>query len=359
MKNEKNSALDVKAQFAEWCQPKRGKSNPENMTNGVWTALIENEYWPHKAHENYGSGEKQSPGWCMDRYGQSETMLEDGTAIFIGGEHEDFYDEDFYIYNDVIIRSPQGEITIYGYPEDVFPPTDSHSATLIGGKICIIGCIGYPAQRDPKDTPVYILNLKDYSVTKFKTSGMVPPWLYQHEAKFSAKENAIYCEGGEVQNIKLGETVENIATWRLCLASGEWACTEVKDWTRWRLTRADDARNNLYNLGSVLRAEEHGRISKFDAEYRAELLKLGYPLDVAKFKARYTPPITHETIESDNFRRHIIIIDGVTVRYDEDSWDISVTVEGQLPQDMINVLKDHGVKTFSELEATPYKIFDL
>jgi hypothetical protein len=32
----------------------------------------------------------------------------------IGGEHEDYYDPDVHIYNDVVVLGPGGEIEIYG-----------------------------------------------------------------------------------------------------------------------------------------------------------------------------------------------------------------------------------------------------
>ena len=41
------------------------------------------------------------PFWSFDRYGMSVTHLEDGRIILIGGEHEDYYDPYFFIYNDV------------------------------------------------------------------------------------------------------------------------------------------------------------------------------------------------------------------------------------------------------------------
>ena len=39
----------------------------------------------------------------------------------MGGEHEDFYDPDFCIYNDVVVYDGHGDFTIYGYPKEVFP----------------------------------------------------------------------------------------------------------------------------------------------------------------------------------------------------------------------------------------------
>lgn len=40
------------------------------------------------------------PVWCFNRFGATRTKLPDGRTVCIGGEHEDFYDPDFYIYND-------------------------------------------------------------------------------------------------------------------------------------------------------------------------------------------------------------------------------------------------------------------
>ena len=359
MNNKKQVSTISSEQFRRWAKPRRGAANPEVITNTVWVELIKTNHWPHKAHKLYGSGEKQSPGWCFDRYGKSDTILPDGTTVYIGGEHEDYYDEDFYIYNDVIVKALQGEIIIYSYPEDVFPPTDSHTATLVGNKIYIIGCIGYPEQRDYSDTPVYVLSLKDYSIEKLSTHGDAPHWLYKHKAKYIMGDNAIYCEYGEVQNTELNECVENLATWRLCLKSGLWSCIEIKPWTRWRLARADEQRNHLYDIGSLESASRRQSESKYDAETKAKLLALNYPLDFNKYKARYSPPIKHEIIESDEYRRHLILIDGVVICYDETSWGITVTIEGNLPATLISTLKSHSLTVFSEIEATENKIIEL
>lgn len=62
---------------------------------------------------------------------RSSTRLRNGREIYIAGEHEDWYDPDFYIYNDVIVIHPNLEIQIYGYPRTVFRATDFHSATLV------------------------------------------------------------------------------------------------------------------------------------------------------------------------------------------------------------------------------------
>lgn len=209
-------------EFMEWRRPIRGNANPEYMTNKVWSWLINSEEWPHCAHEILGLKKDESPIWCFDRFGQSETQLSDGTIIYIAGEHEDFYDEDFYIYNDVIIKHPNGSITIYGYPINIFPPTDFHTATVINDKIYIIGGLGYAEQNDHKVTTVYILYLNNYSILKLDTYGEIPPHLFKHKAEYIEKDNIIICESGEIFNSDKDDFAENKTIWHLDLNNAHW-----------------------------------------------------------------------------------------------------------------------------------------
>lgn len=48
------------------------------------------------------------------------TILEDGRALFIAGEHEDSYDPDFCIYNDLIVFHTDKSVQIFAYPREVF-----------------------------------------------------------------------------------------------------------------------------------------------------------------------------------------------------------------------------------------------
>ncbi|MDR0520990.1 MAG: hypothetical protein LBH00_03945 [Planctomycetaceae bacterium] len=129
----------TREEFLQWRSPRQGKTNPQRMTNAVWEYLVKNRLDAYTANALFDgpSSLDAGPCWCFDRFGQSETLLPDGTTLFIGGEHEDFYDPDFYIYNDVILIDKNGGIEILGYPADIFPPTDFHSATLAGNVIFI------------------------------------------------------------------------------------------------------------------------------------------------------------------------------------------------------------------------------
>jgi hypothetical protein len=126
------------------------------------------------------------------------TPLADGRFVQIGGEHEDYYDPDFYIYNDVVVHDGNGGSEIYGYPRDIFPPTDFHTATLGRDGIYIIGGLGYPDQRRVGFTPVYRLTLDSWKIESVATSGEMPGWLHRHQASFDSLRNSIRVTGGKI-----------------------------------------------------------------------------------------------------------------------------------------------------------------
>ncbi len=137
------------------------------------------------------------PIWSFERFGQSLTYLPDGRLILIAGEHEDFYDPDFWIYNDVTVISASGDITHYTYPRDIFPPTDFHTATLVGEDLWIIGSLGYKDARRFDQTQVLRLDLSDFSIHQVVTTGQNPGWIHGHEA--AIVENDILITGATVE----------------------------------------------------------------------------------------------------------------------------------------------------------------
>src|SRR4051794_40194615 len=123
---------------AQW-RPRLGRTNPERMLFAFWEWMIrghehagsslESDSATQEEEDGYGQGYTPSytrnhfqitscnayaPIWTLQRMGMTRTALPDGRHIYIGGEHEDFYDPDFYIYNDVVIFRPTGEVEIYG-----------------------------------------------------------------------------------------------------------------------------------------------------------------------------------------------------------------------------------------------------
>lgn len=182
-----------------------GKHNPEVMNNTFWEGMIRSGASANQARESLGIEERfygrYTEIWCAQRFGQSLTFLPDGRIVQIAGEHEDDYDPDFCIYNDVFVHSPDGSIVIYGYPESVFPPTDFHTATAIGNAIYLIGSLGYPAARRYGLTPVYRLDTITFEMEPLQTIGECPGWIYQHRAVASATAE-IRVSGGKILSLQ-------------------------------------------------------------------------------------------------------------------------------------------------------------
>ncbi len=131
-------------QYRKGKHRKFGRSNPQRMDNPFWNAMVHCGCNAYQARSTYNNiTYREDPVWSYDRFGRTTTVLLDGRIVEIAGEHEDSYDPDFCIYNDVTVFDGKGNIEIWGYPEQVFPPTDFHSATLVDDYIYVVGSIGY------------------------------------------------------------------------------------------------------------------------------------------------------------------------------------------------------------------------
>jgi len=204
--NESPLASITREQYIQARYERQGLSNPEDLTEPFRLAMIRsgcNAYAPRRRFDDMAdfacgrSWNMRPPQvWCFDRFGQSFTLTPDGRTIMVGGEHEDSYDPDFCIYNDVTVFYPDGQIRVFGYPYQVFEPTDFHTATLVGNFIWIIGGLGYTNQR-VGPVPVYRLDISDYTIERISTSGDVPPRFHGHRAIVRA--------GGEIE-IRTGST---------------------------------------------------------------------------------------------------------------------------------------------------------
>lgn len=58
----------------------------------------------------------------------------------------------------MVVYKDNGDFKILSCPKNIFPPTDFHTATLVGEYIYIIGNLGYIEQRINQETPVYKLS---------------------------------------------------------------------------------------------------------------------------------------------------------------------------------------------------------
>jgi len=176
-----------------------GVRNPEPVVYEYWLEMIRTGLSAYCGQGNYGGQLGPSDGlaiWCFNRFGMSTTALPDGRWVQIAGEHEDYYDPDFCIYNDVVVHDGNGNAQLYIYPSEVFPPTDFHTATLADDAIFLIGSLGYVENRPTGRTQVLRLNLKDFSIDRIETSGEAPGWISRHRARLDG--NRIVVWGGKV-----------------------------------------------------------------------------------------------------------------------------------------------------------------
>jgi ankyrin repeat protein len=201
-----------------------GTANPQLMNFPFWKAMVRGGASAYGARVHFEQGRADNdPVWCFTRFGKSLTELPDGRIIEIAGEHEDFYDPDFCIYNDVIVHHGDGTFDIYGYPADVFPPTDFHTATLVRDDIYIVGGLGYMGERHFGTTPVYRLDIATLAIRPFKTLGDLPGWICRHKARLVG--NCIEVTGGKVCEWVNGEETyeDNHGNYVLDLGSMTWS----------------------------------------------------------------------------------------------------------------------------------------
>lgn len=342
--------------FLEWRSPVRGTANPQSMTNPVWKWLVDSRLNAYQANELFHgpSSLGAGPCWCFDRFGQSRSSLPDGRTLLIAGEHEDHYDPDFFIYNDVVIVSPNGDVEIFGYPTDLFPPTDFHSATLADGQIVLVGNLGYPSDRRKGVTQVLTLELDHWRVRSVETEGVGPGWIHEHSARLESDGRSICISGGKVDRCNETSLVENIDDWRLSLADWKWERLTTRRWARFEVFREDKHPLHLWEMGQALWSKEVGWD---DAQEQMQNLqvKLGSPPRLDILPLLYRPEVSHEELPNnpDEYGVHRIRAGGIVVRYVEDMFSVQVTVEGDLPADGIEQIRRDLIGKLQALEQAP------
>lgn len=309
--------------FLAQCKRRFGTRNPERMRLEHWEWMVRQGGGPYGVRKGLGlepnfrscCGDEgcglADPDWCFSRFGMTRTVMSDGRIICVGGEHEDWYDPDFCIYNDVIVLRPaagraevtldSGDVEIYGYPTEVFPPTDFHSATLVGNRLILIGRLGYAAGERSRDrTPVLALDTASFEIQELACSGEHPGWMYKHHASFDAISHTITVRGGKVQRPGVEPPLPFRAVHRLHL--GE---------TRWELVSATDE-FRMFVIEAV-------RTGDAFEEPRADDFK------PASVPHTWLPP-EHRGCDS-----YFLDVSGVRVTFEVLYTEVRVAIEGTLP----------------------------
>jgi hypothetical protein len=315
--------------FEQQRSPRFGNENPERMHLELWEWMIRaadrvaggsgTSHWNFEEGKLLGAQTPYAvrqmlnveldcaagPIWTFDRLGATQTTLADGRIVCVGGEHEDFYDPDFCIYNDVVVLGPAAEIEIYGYPKEVFPPTDFHTATLAGHEIIVIGSIGYKDARRYGYTPAYRLDLADYHMTELVSSGDMPGWISKHTARLEGNDTIVITGGHAVLKGDAQEVYRpNIEEYALDVGSGRWQRLTHRNWRQFGI-----------------RMERHGM---FDINHWPTPKKL------------LPEGIEYSVVECDSLLGLRIMVRGVAVAVSIGVSGIKILVEGELARDLVD-----------------------
>jgi hypothetical protein len=355
------------------------------MNNPLWEWLVRTGIDPYCAVQRFHgpSSCEAGPAWCHERMGQPFVKLPDGRVLFIAGEHEDHYDPDFYIYNDVIVRHPDGRMDILGYPEDVFPPTDFHTATLLENRIVLIGNLGYPKDRKPGVTQVAVLELQTFGIRTVESTGDHPGWIHKHSATPAHDGKSILVRGGIIDPVTDDDRSlrENIDDWRLWLDDWRWERLTQRNWLQREFLRCDRTRLQLWDLAAHLRdiipddlpqpppelmtdelrkALDEIRDLGVDMAFTsrkaiARLQREGLNTDQSLVDSLYRPPVPHEPgpRRDDEFNVTRIVIDGVVVRYQDEGHAVHLTIEGELPPDVVRLLSADLLQKLEKIQGAP------
>lgn len=349
--------------FAEWRSPRFGSTNPERMNNPFWEWMIRTRLNGFQGNEKLNGPDsfEAGPTWCFTRFGQSRTTLPDNREILIAGEHEDHYDPDFFIYNDVVVKHPNGQIDIFGYPKEAFPPTDFHTATLVGGKILLIGSLGYPAERKPGVTQILTLDPATMKISLCESSGASPGWIFEHSAELSEDGHSIVVKGGKIAR-EPNTFVDNIDEWKLDLSNRTWERLTALNWPRWSVQPKDHRTNSLWRVNSAMtmRGDKvfNQMFENTMQEFREEH---NVPLDLDLAAALFQPDIPHEQMQplpnDTNAKR--IRVNGIVVRYQDDMHKVVITAEGDLEPSLLKQLAIDLRDKLSRLENREYEIIPI
>jgi len=328
--------------FAEWRTVRRGRGQAQQLTNPLWAWMVETGHGPYVVNEHF-DGEPScdaGPGWTNDRFGQSTTRLSDGRTVLIGGEHEDYYDADFHIYNDVIVRTPDGAVEILGYDEASFPPTDFHTATLVGDRIMLVGSLGYPGRRAAGSTQVLELDTQHWHVRTVDTTGDGPGWIHRHDTRLG-DDGRLLVTGGRIwidDGTASGALIDNGDDWELD-ARFTWRRLTDRGWQHWRIERVDRQPSAAWQLRtSALAAGRNDATSGALADL--------YDLPVAHRRLPSTRP--------EDFNVVRMSADGTDVRCTEDMGGITVTIEGPPASEVVDAIVEHLRSELSQLDGAPH-----
>ncbi len=343
--------------FESQRQRRFGASNPERMPLAFWEWMVRGmedarlrDDWfeeqdptvlghnPTAVRTYFGQEGDYSKGaiWNFERMGGTRTPHPDGRMICVGGEHEDHYDPDFCIYNDVVILDLDGSIEIYGYPKEVFPPTDFHTATLLGDRLILLGRLGYAGERNPGTTPVFALDLTSYRIEELPSLGELPGWIFGHEAEFL--HGIITIRGGELYEEKDGKALirRNFDEFAYEIGTGTWKRLTNRKWRQYSISDED---KKVFMRGPRFRGccsmEDEPWKEPIEEELEDDTFIYVMP------EALFPKSFAYETVASDDpTLGERIIVAGIPVSIQMSAFFVEIVVEGEMNAAMADELAE-------------------
>ncbi|MBA2540135.1 MAG: hypothetical protein H0V17_10910, partial [Deltaproteobacteria bacterium] len=120
----------------------------------------------------------------------------------------------------------------------------------------------------------------------------------------------------------------------------------------------DGERSLLWEMRQLLWRTEHPQI-KSSVDYRKNIVSAtGRDPDLEQLRSLYQSPgsTVFEQREEDDFNVFRIELDGVIVRFTEESFRIAVMVEGQLSELRMRGLQQHVLARASALHASAWEV---
>jgi hypothetical protein len=336
-----------------------GAGNPEKIDDPFRLAMIRSgaNAWSAQRALSRGDDEDQGPTWTYERFGRSTTVLADGRIVEIGGEHEDYYDPDFCIYNDLTVFMPDGEIRHFGFPESVFPPTDFHTATVLGDCLIIVGRLGYPDGRRIGHTPVFRLDLKTLAIDEISCAGQGPGWISRHKAALN-EQGQLVITGGQVDASDDGPSIENLDEWTLDTMEWRWHRSTDREWRQWHFVRKDRKPNHLRQMRQATWSRDSGWKTEYQKEMGSLVDALGHEPDLGMVTSLYHAGgfDTEAGSAKSEGRVKRVLVDGVVIRIVESGRLVHAVAEGVLADSTLQSYQNTVLERLGRLEGAEWEI---
>lgn len=310
--------------------------SPQMNSGDIFQWRMREDFSPYQIRchlQEMGYTIKQPIWTFLLRMGQSVTELPDGTKVSIAGEYEDYYDPDFKIYNDVMIQKMNGEIQLWHYPIEQFPPTDFHTAYYdqVTHSIFLIGNLGYPENRKEDSTQVLRLNLNTLEIEKLECFGNIPSWLHHHEMKVINQHELEFSNGHVIKNKKY---LRNLYTWRLNIRTLEWSLPKQTIFDHWTLKSEHYYGFPFFECHQLLWDEENITAEEFEQSKQKIINHLGYLPNYKVYRWLYIP-LDDAIITQDEheYSKYISNLYGYTLWYFENDDLMQAVFPDHIPYD--------------------------